>query len=56
MLPVGTPVTVVDPIHAYRGRLGQVELVRTFGSLVVYTVTVGKVSFPCRREHLKLPL
>jgi hypothetical protein len=54
MLPVGTPVTVTDPIHAYRGRPGQIELVRINGPLVVYTVTVGTISFRCRREHLKL--
>ena len=54
MLPVGTPVTIVDPIHAYYGRAAQVECVRTFGSLNVYTITVGNISFRCRREHLKL--
>lgn len=56
MLPIGTPVTVVDPIHAYRGRAAQVECVRTLGSLVVYTVTVGSISFRCRREHLRLAI
>jgi hypothetical protein len=54
MLPVGTSVTVSDPIHAYRGRHGQVECVKTLAGLVVYSVTVGGITFRLRREHLKL--
>jgi hypothetical protein len=54
MLPVGTPVTITDPIHAYRGRPGQIEAIRINGPLVVYTITVGTISFRCRREHVRL--
>jgi hypothetical protein len=54
MLPVGTPVTITDPIHAYRGRPAHIEAIRINGPLVVYTIAVGTISLRCRREHVRL--